>query len=173
MILGFIPSLNDSFFNMNFWSTINLSCAFLSFQLLSARDMAQRKVITPEEIVYTTQKDLLEQDYEVKEWERRFKELESEWWARWIYLTHIVALHDLLSWLDDKFLIWHPSEWKIWLNHSTKLNLMVLDPTDRHTAYHQSTTLPCQFFWKLCWFNWKTMICKLMYIPVSLTCTFV
>ncbi|KAJ1279385.1 hypothetical protein BS78_04G152000 [Paspalum vaginatum] len=47
-------------------------------KLLSARDMAQRKVITPEEIVYTTEKDLVEQDYEVKEWERRFKELESE-----------------------------------------------------------------------------------------------
>ncbi|CAL4969026.1 unnamed protein product [Urochloa decumbens] len=47
-------------------------------KLLSARDMAQRKVITPEEIVYTTEKDILEQDYEVKEWERRFKELESE-----------------------------------------------------------------------------------------------
>ncbi|RCV06661.1 hypothetical protein SEVIR_1G183800v4 [Setaria viridis] len=47
-------------------------------KLISARDMAQRKVITPEEIVYTTEKDLLEQDYEVKEWERRFKELESE-----------------------------------------------------------------------------------------------
>nr|AWA44799.1 hypothetical protein SS14E05_000005 [Saccharum spontaneum] len=47
-------------------------------KLLSARDMAERKVITPEEIVYTTEKDLLEQDYEVKEWERRFKELESE-----------------------------------------------------------------------------------------------
>ncbi|CAL5021660.1 unnamed protein product [Urochloa decumbens] len=47
-------------------------------KLLSARDMAQRKVITPEEIVYTTEKDLSEQDYEVKEWERRFKELESE-----------------------------------------------------------------------------------------------
>nr|CAB3449936.1 unnamed protein product [Digitaria exilis] len=47
-------------------------------QLLSARDMAERKVITPEDIVYTTEKDMLEQDYEVKEWERRFKELESE-----------------------------------------------------------------------------------------------
>ncbi|XP_062219213.1 uncharacterized protein At5g03900, chloroplastic-like isoform X2 [Phragmites australis] len=47
-------------------------------KLLSARDMAQRKVITPEEIVYTTEKGLLDQDYEVKEWERRFKELESE-----------------------------------------------------------------------------------------------
>uniref|UniRef100_A0A0E0K0M4 Iron-sulfur cluster biosynthesis family protein n=1 Tax=Oryza punctata TaxID=4537 RepID=A0A0E0K0M4_ORYPU len=33
-------------------------------KLLSARDMAQRKVITPEEIVYTTEKDLLDQDYE-------------------------------------------------------------------------------------------------------------
>ncbi|GJN21213.1 hypothetical protein PR202_gb08674 [Eleusine coracana subsp. coracana] len=47
-------------------------------KLLSARDMAQRKVITSEDIVYTTEKDLLDQDYEVKEWERRFKELESE-----------------------------------------------------------------------------------------------
>uniref|UniRef100_A0ACD5ZAM0 Uncharacterized protein n=1 Tax=Avena sativa TaxID=4498 RepID=A0ACD5ZAM0_AVESA len=43
-------------------------------KLLSARDMAQRKVITPEEIVYTTEKDLLDQEYEAKEWERRFKE---------------------------------------------------------------------------------------------------
>lgn len=51
---------------------------FPIFQLISARDMAQRKVITPEEIVYTTEKDLLDQDYEVKEWERRFKELQSE-----------------------------------------------------------------------------------------------
>ncbi|KAL5212026.1 hypothetical protein ABZP36_022873 [Zizania latifolia] len=47
-------------------------------KLLSARDMAQRKVITPDEIVYTTEKDLLDQDYEAKEWERRFKELESD-----------------------------------------------------------------------------------------------
>lgn len=47
-------------------------------KLLSARDMAQRKVITPEEIVYTTEKDLLDQEYEVKDWERRFKKLESD-----------------------------------------------------------------------------------------------
>ncbi|KQJ99730.1 uncharacterized protein At5g03900, chloroplastic isoform X2 [Brachypodium distachyon] len=47
-------------------------------KLLSARDMAQRKVITPEEIVYTTEKDVLDQEYEVKEWERRFKKLESD-----------------------------------------------------------------------------------------------
>ncbi|XP_062223182.1 uncharacterized protein At5g03900, chloroplastic-like isoform X4 [Phragmites australis] len=47
-------------------------------KLLSARDMAQRKVITPEEIVYTTEKDLLDQDYEFKEWNRRFKGLDSE-----------------------------------------------------------------------------------------------
>ena len=47
-------------------------------KLLSARDMAQRKVITPGEIVYTTEKDLLDQEYEVREWERRFKKLESD-----------------------------------------------------------------------------------------------
>nr|XP_051217072.1 uncharacterized protein At5g03900, chloroplastic isoform X3 [Lolium perenne] len=47
-------------------------------KLLSARDMAQRKVITPDEIVYTTEKDLLDQEYEVKEWERRFKKIESD-----------------------------------------------------------------------------------------------
>ncbi|XP_047081650.1 uncharacterized protein At5g03900, chloroplastic-like isoform X1 [Lolium rigidum] len=47
-------------------------------KLLSARDMAQRKVITPDEIVYTTEKDLLDQEYDVKEWERRFKKIESD-----------------------------------------------------------------------------------------------
>ncbi|VAI46226.1 unnamed protein product [Triticum turgidum subsp. durum] len=47
-------------------------------KLLSARDMAQWKVITPGEIVYTTEKDLLDQKYEVREWERRFKKLESD-----------------------------------------------------------------------------------------------
>jgi hypothetical protein len=40
--------------------------------------MAQRKVITPDEIVYTTEKDLLDQEYEVKEWERRLKKIESD-----------------------------------------------------------------------------------------------
>jgi hypothetical protein len=63
--------------------------------------MAQRKVITPEEIVYTTEKDLLDQDYEVNEWERRFKELESEWRMWWMYVTFTVALTWSFGWPDD------------------------------------------------------------------------
>lgn len=38
--------------------------------------MAQRTVIGKERIVYSTEKDLDEQDYEAREWERRFEELE-------------------------------------------------------------------------------------------------
>jgi hypothetical protein len=40
--------------------------------------MASQKVIRPEEIVYTTRKDIIDQDYEEKEWLRRFEELESD-----------------------------------------------------------------------------------------------
>ncbi|KAF3320742.1 hypothetical protein FCM35_KLT14876 [Carex littledalei] len=47
-------------------------------KLLSARDMASQKVIMPEEIVYTTRKDIIDQDYEEKEWHRRFGELDSD-----------------------------------------------------------------------------------------------
>ncbi|XP_020111606.1 uncharacterized protein At5g03900, chloroplastic isoform X1 [Ananas comosus] len=47
-------------------------------KLLSARDMAQQKVIGSEEIVYSTQKDILDQDFEGREWDKRFRELESE-----------------------------------------------------------------------------------------------
>lgn len=51
-------------------------------QLLSARDMAQRTVIGKENIIYSTEKDLDEQDYETREWARRFEELErSDWEA--------------------------------------------------------------------------------------------
>lgn len=46
-------------------------------QLLSARDMAQNTVIGKERIVYTTDKDMIEQDYEAEEWERRFREVEK------------------------------------------------------------------------------------------------
>ncbi|GJN03372.1 hypothetical protein PR202_ga20809 [Eleusine coracana subsp. coracana] len=55
-----------------------LSCILQYYSSCLVHEMAQRKVITSEDIVYTTEKDLLDQDYEVKEWERRFKELESE-----------------------------------------------------------------------------------------------
>lgn len=46
-------------------------------QLLSARDMAQNTVIGKERIVYTTDKDMIEQDYEAEEWDRRFREVEK------------------------------------------------------------------------------------------------
>lgn len=48
-----------------------------TMQLLSARDMAQNTVIGKERIVYSTDRDLIEQDYEADEWDRRFKELEK------------------------------------------------------------------------------------------------
>lgn len=45
-------------------------------KLLNARDMAQRTVIGKERIIYSTEKDFDEQDYEAREWEKRFQELE-------------------------------------------------------------------------------------------------
>ncbi|GFP89865.1 uncharacterized protein at5g03900 chloroplastic [Phtheirospermum japonicum] len=46
-------------------------------KLLSARDMAQRTFIGKDRIVYSTEKDLYEQDYEAREWDLRFKEIEK------------------------------------------------------------------------------------------------
>ncbi|KAJ7976123.1 Iron-sulfur cluster biosynthesis family protein [Quillaja saponaria] len=46
-------------------------------KLLSARDMAQRTVIGQDQIVYTTDKDLIEQDYEARDWDKRFREIET------------------------------------------------------------------------------------------------
>ncbi|OVA09992.1 hypothetical protein BVC80_1751g159 [Macleaya cordata] len=46
-------------------------------KLLSARDMAQRTVIGRDRIVYSTDKDLYDQDYDAKEWDRRFREIEK------------------------------------------------------------------------------------------------
>lgn len=48
----------------------------LKRKLLSARDLSRQTVISPDRIVYSTEKDLSEQDYEAREWERRFSELE-------------------------------------------------------------------------------------------------
>lgn len=45
-------------------------------KLLNARDMAERTVIGKERIIYSTEKDFEEQDYEAREWEKRFQELE-------------------------------------------------------------------------------------------------
>ncbi|XP_057777917.1 uncharacterized protein At5g03900, chloroplastic [Salvia miltiorrhiza] len=46
-------------------------------KLLSARDMAQRTFIGQDRIVYSTERDLNEQDYDSQDWDRRFKELEK------------------------------------------------------------------------------------------------
>lgn len=48
----------------------------LCFQLLNARDMAQKKVIGQDEILYRTDKDLVEQDFEARDWDKRFRDLE-------------------------------------------------------------------------------------------------
>lgn len=53
----------------------NISC--LNVQLLNARDMARRTVISSDRIVYTTEKDFLDQDYETRDWDERFRELEK------------------------------------------------------------------------------------------------
>lgn len=46
-------------------------------QILSARDMAQKTVIGQDRIVYTTDKDIIEQDVEAREWDQRFREIEK------------------------------------------------------------------------------------------------
>lgn len=56
-------------------SECNLFVSYF-FQLLSARDMAQRTFIGKDRIVYSTEKDMYEQDFDTQEWDRRFKEME-------------------------------------------------------------------------------------------------
>ncbi|CAN0847036.1 Uncharacterized protein At5g03900, chloroplastic [Linum grandiflorum] len=46
-------------------------------KLLSARDMAQKTVIGQDRIVYSTDRDMIEQDFGAEEWERRFREIEK------------------------------------------------------------------------------------------------
>ncbi|XP_015580585.2 uncharacterized protein At5g03900, chloroplastic isoform X1 [Ricinus communis] len=46
-------------------------------KLLSARDMSQRTFIGQDRIVYSTDRDIIEQDVEAQEWDRRFREIEK------------------------------------------------------------------------------------------------
>ncbi|KAL5740059.1 hypothetical protein ACOSQ2_029239 [Xanthoceras sorbifolium] len=46
-------------------------------KILSARDMAQKTVIGKDRIIYSTDRDLFEQDYEAQEWDKRFREIEK------------------------------------------------------------------------------------------------
>ena len=45
--------------------------SFAMKQLQSAEQMAEKTVIGSESVIYTTQKDLSDQDYEAAEWKRR------------------------------------------------------------------------------------------------------
>ncbi|KAL8132053.1 hypothetical protein AgCh_007808 [Apium graveolens] len=44
-------------------------------KLLSARDMANKTFISQDRIVYSTERDLIEQDYEEREWDKKFGEI--------------------------------------------------------------------------------------------------
>ncbi|XP_074326927.1 uncharacterized protein At5g03900, chloroplastic-like isoform X1 [Apium graveolens] len=46
-------------------------------KLLSARNMANKTFIGRDRIVYSTERDLIEQDYEATEWDKRFREIEK------------------------------------------------------------------------------------------------
>ncbi|KAF5207468.1 Iron-sulfur cluster biosynthesis family protein [Thalictrum thalictroides] len=46
-------------------------------KILSARDMAQRTVIGQDRIVYSTERDLYDQDFDAREWDQRFQEIEK------------------------------------------------------------------------------------------------
>lgn len=48
----------------------------LRWKIESARDMAEQTVIGRDRIIYSTEKDFAEQNYDAKDWERRFRELE-------------------------------------------------------------------------------------------------
>lgn len=39
--------------------------------------MSQQTTISPDRIVYTTEKDFIDQDYEGRDWDERFRELEK------------------------------------------------------------------------------------------------
>ncbi|XP_028556807.1 uncharacterized protein At5g03900, chloroplastic [Dendrobium catenatum] len=57
-------------------TALELPDSSLRRKLVNARDMAKRTVIGSDRIVYSTERDVLDQDYEAKEWDSRFKELE-------------------------------------------------------------------------------------------------
>ncbi|CAK8541247.1 unnamed protein product [Lathyrus sativus] len=48
----------------------------LTQKIFNARDMAQKTVIGQDQIVYSTDKDFLEQEFEANEWDKKFRELE-------------------------------------------------------------------------------------------------
>ncbi|XP_058003402.1 uncharacterized protein At5g03900, chloroplastic isoform X2 [Hevea brasiliensis] len=57
--------------------TLELPDPSLRRKLLSARDLAQKTVIGQDRIVYSTDRDIIEQDIEAQEWDRSFREIEK------------------------------------------------------------------------------------------------
>ncbi|GAB2264191.1 hypothetical protein Droror1_Dr00026325 [Drosera rotundifolia] len=51
--------------------------ASLKRKLQSARDMSKKTVIGQDKIIYSSGKDLLEQDYDAREWERKLREVKK------------------------------------------------------------------------------------------------
>lgn len=62
---------------LKFSQALELPDISLRRKLLSAREMAQRTFIGQDRIVYSTDKDFIEQDYDARDWERRFRENEK------------------------------------------------------------------------------------------------
>ncbi|KAK3405796.1 hypothetical protein EUGRSUZ_K02037 [Eucalyptus grandis] len=62
---------------LKFAQALELPDISLRRKLLSAREMAQRTFIGQDRIVYSTDKDFIEQDYDARDWERRFRENEK------------------------------------------------------------------------------------------------
>ncbi|XP_071720722.1 uncharacterized protein At5g03900, chloroplastic-like [Rutidosis leptorrhynchoides] len=56
---------------------LNLPDNFLRQKILSAREMSKKTVIGQDEIVYTTKKDVSEQEYDTQEWDRRFQDIKN------------------------------------------------------------------------------------------------
>lgn len=54
---------------------LELPDAFLRRKIISARDMSERTVIGQDRIVYTTRKDVADQEYDTQEWDRRFNDI--------------------------------------------------------------------------------------------------
>ncbi|CAI0462254.1 unnamed protein product [Linum tenue] len=61
-----------------FAKVLELPDISLRRKILSARDMAQKTVIGQDRIVYSTERDIIEQNVEAEDWERRFREIENK-----------------------------------------------------------------------------------------------
>ncbi|CAI0540010.1 unnamed protein product [Linum tenue] len=61
-----------------FAKVLELPDLSLRRKILSARDMAQKTVIGQDRIVYSTERDIIGQEIEAEDWERRFREIENK-----------------------------------------------------------------------------------------------